>query len=153
MSSNACSATIELRPRPSLRGLQMVVGLHVIAAALAFVAQPPDHLGLVLSAALMLSWFGLRRHPVFGFGPRALSRLTWHADSPKWTVETAGGTAVDAILLPSTRVTRLGLVLNFRLASGRRRSRVLVGDEIDAETLRRLRMRLASGDALARPTP
>lgn len=152
MSSNAFSATIDLRPRPSLRALQLVVGLHVIAAALAFVAQPPDHLGLVLSVALMLSWFSLRRHPVFGFGRRALTRLTWHADGPKWTVESAAGGAVDASLLPSTRVTRVGLVLNFRLAGGQRRSRVLIGDEIDADALRRLRARLASGDALAKPT-
>ena len=153
MSSNACSATIDLRPRPSLRALQVIVGLHVIAAILAFIARPPDHLGLAMSVALMLSWFRLRRHPAFGFGRRALSRLTWHADGPKWTVESAAGGAVDAALLPSTRVTRFGVVLNFRLADGRRRSRVLLGDELDADTLRRLRLRLLAGDPLARPAP
>lgn len=153
MSSNAFSATIDLRPRPSLRGLQMVVGLHVIAAALAFIAQPPDHLGLVMSVALMLSWFSLRRHPVFGFGRKALTRLTWHADGPTWTLASDAGGTVDAQLLPSSRVTRLGVLLNFRLANGQQRSRVLVGDEVDADTMRRLRARLASGDALAKPGP
>lgn len=151
MSSNAFSATIDLSLRPSLRGMQLVVGLHVLAASLSMVARPPDHLGLLLSGLLLLSWFSLRRHPVIGFGKRALTRLTWHADSPDWRVETPAGAASDATLLPSTLVTRLVLVLNFRLADGSHRSRALFGDEADPELLRRLRARLTSGDALARP--
>lgn len=153
MSSNAFSATIDLRPRSSLRGMQLIVGLHVLAASLAMVAQPPDHLGLLLSGLLLISWFSLRRHPVIGFGKRALTRLTWHADSPKWSVETATGITSDASLLPSTLVTRHLLVLNFKLADGSRRSRALIGDELEPELLRRLRARLKSGDALARPEP
>ncbi|WP_293372527.1 protein YgfX [Nevskia sp.] len=151
MSSNAFSATLDLRPRPSLRGMQLIVGLHVLAASLAMIAQPPDHMGLLLSGLLLISWFSLRRHPVIGFGKKALIRLTWHADSPKWSLETAAGEASDATLLPSTLVTRHLLVLNFKLADGRRRSRALVGDELDPELLRRLRARLKSGEALAKP--
>jgi toxin CptA len=151
MSSNAFSATIDLRLRPSLRGMQLVVGLHVLAASLSMIAQPPDHLGLLLSGLLLVSWFSLRRHPVIGFGKKALGRLTWHADGPKWSVETATGAASDATLLPSTLVTRFVLVLNFKLADGSRRSRALFGDEADPELLRRLRARLKSGDALAKP--
>ena len=151
MSSNAFSATIDLRLKPSLRGMQFVVGLHVLAATLAMIAQPPDHLGLALSGLLLVSWFSLRRHPVFGFGRKALTRLTWHADGPKWSVETSAGAASDALLLPSTVVTRHLLVLNFRLVDGSRRSRAILGDEAEAELLRRLRARLKSGEALARP--
>lgn len=151
MSSNAFSATIDLRLRSSLRGMQLIVGLHVLAASLAMVAQPPDHLGLLLSGLLLISWFSLRRHPVIGFGKQALTRLTWHADSPKWSVETPAGTSCDATLLPSTLVTRFVLVLNFTLADGSRRSRALFGDETDPELLRRLRARLKAGDALAKP--
>lgn len=151
MSSNAFSATIDLTLRPSLRGMQLVVGLHVLAASLAMVAQPPDHLGLLLSGLLLLSWFSLRRHPLIGFGKRALSHLIWHADGPDWRLETTGGSASDATLLPSTLITRHLLVLNFKLADGSRRSRALFGDEADPELLRRLRARLKSGDALARP--
>lgn len=150
MSSNAFSATIDLRLKPSLRGMQFVVGLHVLAATLAMIAQPPDHLGLALSGLLLVSWFSLRRHPVFGFGRKALTRLTWHADGPKWSVETSAGAASDALLLPSTVVTHHLLVLNFRLADGSRRSRAILGDEAEAELLRRLRARLKSGEALTR---
>ena len=43
----------------------------------------------------MLSWFSLRRHTLLGFGPKALTRLTWHAadhtGSAKWTVENGNG--------------------------------------------------------------
>ncbi len=151
MSSNAFSATIDLRPRASLRGMQLIVGLHVLAASLAMVAQPPDHLGLLLSGLLLISWFSLRRHPVIGFGKKALTRLTWHADGPKWSLETPAGTASDATLLPSSLVTRHLLVLNFKLADGSRRSRALFGDELEPELLRRLRARLKSGAALAKP--
>lgn len=150
MSSNAFSATIELQLRASLRGMQLVVGLHVLAASLSMVARPPDHLGLLLSRLLLVSWFSLRRHPLIGFGPRALSRLIWHADRPDWRIETTAGAVADATLLPSTVVTRFVIVLNFQLADGRRRSRALFGDEADPELLRRLRARLKAGDTRTR---
>ncbi len=151
MSSNAFSATIDLRPTHSLRGMQALVVLHVVAIGLAFLAQPPDQLGLLLSGALLLSWFSLRRHPIIGFGPKALTRLTWHADGTAWRLETARGETSDAELLPSSLVYGRVLVLNFKLADGSRRSRALFGDEVDADALRRLRARLLSGQALAKP--
>lgn len=151
MSSNSFSATVDLRPRTSLRGLQGLVIAHIAAAALVFAAQPPDGAGLLLSGLLMLSWFSLRRHPLLGFGPKALTRLTWHADGSLWNVENGNGASFEATLLPSTIVKRQVLLLNFQLANGVRRSRALFGDEADPELLRRLRARLLSGEALAKP--
>ncbi|HET7798089.1 MAG TPA: hypothetical protein VFK72_09410, partial [Nevskia sp.] len=66
-------------------------------------------------------------------------------------LETARGTKRDAELLPSSLVNGRVLVLNFRLADGSRRSRALFGDEVDADALRRLRARLLTGQALAKP--
>jgi hypothetical protein len=55
-----------------------------------------------------------------------------------------GSTAApEAELLGSCLVHDRLLVLNFRLKSGGRRSRALLGDDADAELLRRLRARLA----------
>jgi hypothetical protein len=55
-----------------------------------------------------------------------------------------GSTAApEAELLGSSLVHDRLLVLNFRLKSGGRRSRALLGDDADAELLRRLRARLA----------
>ncbi|WP_293387236.1 protein YgfX [Nevskia sp.] len=156
MSSNSFNATIDLRPRASLRGLQGLVIVHVVAAALVFAAQPPDSSGLLLSGLLMLSWFSLRRHSLLGFGPKALTRLTWHAadhtGSAKWTVENGNGASFEATLLPSSIVKSQLMLLNFQLADGVRRSRALFGDEADPELLRRLSARLLSGEALTKPT-
>lgn len=155
MSSNSFSATIDLRPRSSLKGLQGLVMVHIFAAGLVFLAQPPDQLGILMSGLLMLSWFSLRRHALLGFGRRALTRLTWHAadgeGGAKWTVENGNGASFEAKLLPSSIVKRQLMLLNFELANGQRRSRALFGDEVDPELLRRLRARLLSGEALARP--
>jgi len=142
MSSPGFAATIELAPRPSLRALTILFWLHVaLLAALMVVLQPSP--GMAGMAALVaLSWIMTRRHPVFGFGPNALSRLTWHADG-RWTLHDTRGARWDgAELLGSSLVHDRLLVLNFRLADGGKRSRALLGDELDEELLRRLRARL-----------
>jgi toxin CptA len=150
MSSPGFSATIELRPRPSLRAVQWLLALHVLAIALVFLAEPPKWIGLGFAAALFASWQLTRRAPAAGYGPKALTRLIWHADSTTWTIETASGSSEDAELLGSSLVQPWLIVLRFRLKkSGRRSSRALLGDELDAELLQRLRRRLLSGSAVA----
>lgn len=157
MSSNSYSATIDLRPRSSFKGLQGLVMVHIFAAGLVFLAKPPDAIGIAMSGLLMLSWFSLRRHPLLGFGKKALTRLTWHAadgeGAAKWTVENGNGASFEAKLLPSTIVKSQLMLLNFEFANGHRRSRALFGDEADPELLRRLRARLLSGEGLAKPEP
>jgi toxin CptA len=150
MSSTGFSATIELRPRPSVRAVQWLLSLHVLAVALLFLAEPPKWIGLGFAAALFASWQLTRRAPAAGYGPKALTRLIWHADSTAWTVETASGASDDAELLGSSLVQPWLIVLNFRLkTSGRRVTRALLGDELDAELLQRLRRRLLAGNAVA----
>ncbi len=155
MSSNSFNATIDLRPRSSLKGLQTLVMVHIFAAGLVFLAKPPDPIGIGMSCLLMLSWFSLRRHSLLGFGKKALTRLTWHAadgeGGAKWTVENGNGASFEARLLPSSIVKSQLMLLNFELANGQRRSRALFGDEAEPELLRRLRARLLSGEALAKP--
>jgi toxin CptA len=95
-----------------------------------------------LASLIALSWVMTRRHAVFGFGPNALSRLTWHAEG-EWTLHDTRGARWDrAELLGSSLVHDRLLVLKFRLPDGERRTRALLGDELDAEPLRRLRARL-----------
>lgn len=140
MSSPPFDATIDLAPRASLRALTLLFWLHVgVLAGLMFALSPgPAMAGLAALSAL--SWLWTRRHPTFGFGPRALTRLTWHADGT-WTVhDAAGGSTAE--LLGNTLVHEYLLVLNFRLQDGSRRTRALLGDELDTELLRRLRARL-----------
>lgn len=142
MSSPPFDATIDLALRPSLRALTWLSSLHVAVLALVLAAPPPGAAMAGLGIAVAASWLWTRRHPAFGHGARALARLTWHADG-SWLVHEASGAKREAELLGSSLVHDRLLVLNFRLKDGRRRSRALLGDEADEESLRRLRARLA----------
>ena len=126
MSSSNFASTIDLALRPSLLALKLLFGLHIALVMLALLAVPQGPPMLVLAALFALSWFSLRRHPAFGYGPRALTRLTWHAEG-HWTLH-AGSAQQDAVLMDNSFVHPRLLVLNFRLPSGRRRTRVLLGD-------------------------
>jgi len=145
MSSPGFNATLDLELKPSLRAVQAVLALHLVAIVLTFLAAPPKGPGLVLSLMILISWFRMRRPAVAGFSRTSLRHLIWHADSSSWRVETAGGQADDAELRGSSVVWPRLIVLNFRLKSGIRRTRILLGDETDPDTLRRLRARLLSG--------
>jgi toxin CptA len=141
MSSPPFDATLELAPRPSLRALAILFWLHAAVLGGLMLALPPGW-PMALGAALCaVSWMATRRHPVFGYGPRALVRLTWHADG-RWGVQDARGAAHEVRLQGDSLVHEHLLVLNFRLADGARRTRVLLGDELEPEPLRRLRARL-----------
>ena len=134
--------TLDLHPRPSLGALRWLLLLHTLPlAALPFSMQAGPAL-YVIVAAVGLSWLWLRRHPALGFGADALTRLTWHAEG-HWTVHSSAGAFEAQLLGNSLRHPRL-LVLNFRLKTGARRTRILLGDELDEDGLRRLRVRLAA---------
>ena len=141
MSSPDFSTSLDLSLRPSVRAVLVLSVLHIGAIALMVLAGPPKWAGVLMALLFLTSWFSLRRHAVFGFGPNALTRLIGHAEGG-WTVETAGGQREDAELLGSSLVQSWIMVLNFRLKDGSRRSRAVVGDELDADMLRRLRARL-----------
>ena len=144
MSSPSFAATIDVKLKPSMRGLQWVFVLHIVPVALLpFALEPGPVLGVAVGA-FALSWLWLRRHPALGFGKRALMRLVWNADGT-WLVEDAEERKSSAQLLPSTYVHPRLIALNFKLGSGARRTRLILGDEADAEPLRRLRARLLSG--------
>lgn len=152
-------STIDLSPRTSMRALMAIFLLHMTVAA-ALVATMPSGGPMAAAAGFVgLSWLRVRRHPVLGFGPRALTRLTWHAEGG-WTVHDASGTAHDAELQGNSLIHSRLLVLNFRLnprsglrtdptviggvklKAGSRRTRILAGDELEAEQFRQLRARL-----------
>lgn len=141
MSSPGFDATIELAPRPSVRALTVLFWLHVLVLGALLLALRPGPGMAGLAAMVALSWILTRRHPVFGFGKNALARLTWHADGG-WAVHDARGARWEAQLLGNSLVHERLLVLNFRLQDGTRRSRALLGDELDEALLRRLRARL-----------
>ena len=140
-SSPSFDATIDLKLKPSMRGLQWTFILHIVPVALLpFALEPGPVLGVTVGA-FAVSWLWLRRHPALGFGQRALQHLIWNADGT-WIVEDAENRKSSAQLLPSTYVHPRLIALNFLLGTGQKRTRLILGDEADAELLRRLRARL-----------
>ena len=141
MSSNNFASTIDLSPGPSMRAFKALFWLHVVPIAILPFAMEKGPVMMGLLALIALSWFCLRRHPVFGFGPKALTRLTWHAEGG-WTLHDAAGEH-GAELMGNSYVHNALLVLNFRQKDGRSRTRILMGDELEPEQMRRLRARLS----------
>lgn len=141
MSSPPFDATIDLAPQPSLRALSHLFWLHTGVLVLALAALRPGPPMAIFAVCVAASWFWTRRHPAFGFGKRALTRLTWHA-AGGWTLRDATGAQFEAELSGNSLVHDRLLVLNFRLKQGGRRARALLGDEVNDELLRRLRARL-----------
>jgi toxin CptA len=125
-----------------MRAFKAVFWLHVIPIAILPFAMKEGPVMLGLLALIALSWFSLRRHSVFGFGAKALTRLTWHAEGG-WTLHDQAG-EYPAELQGNSYTHSTLLVLNFRLKNGSRRTRVLMGDEVEAEQLRQLRARLST---------
>jgi toxin CptA len=150
MSSSSFGATVDLTLQPSVRGLQALFFLHGIPVAALPFAMAPGVPMVLLLAGFAASWIWLRRHRALGFGPRALTRLVWHATGG-WTVYNAAGTHADAELLPNSFRHAAILVLNFRLPDGSKRTRILLGDEAPVEALRRLRARLATQETPTDP--
>lgn len=125
--------------------LKWVFALHVLPLVLIPFVVPEGPVLLALVAGFGASWFWVRRHPALGFGPRALVRMVWHPDN-HWTVYNAGGHHADVELMRGSYVHPRLLVLNFRLPSGKRRTRILLGDELSPDLLRRLRARLSTSE-------
>jgi len=141
MSSSGFSTSLDLKPRPSVRAVVWLSALHMAGVALVVLSNPQKYLGLGMALLFLLSWLTLRRNPAFGYGPRALTHLIWHAEGG-WTLESVRGGRQEAELLGGSVVQSWIIVLNFRLENGRKQTRVLLGDELEPDALRRLRARL-----------
>lgn len=145
MSSNSFADTVDISPRPSMRAFRWMFFLHTGLLLLVAFAMQPGTIFYVLITLLALSWLGLRRHAVFGFGQRAIIRMIWHAEG-QWTLHEANGQSFDAELRPDSIVHASLLVLNFKPKTGGRKTRILLGDELAEEPMRRLRARLLTTD-------
>ena len=136
------ATTVDLQLRPSLQLLKIVSTLHMLPLAVLPFAMQPGPAMWALIAAFAGSWFWLRRHAAFGYGQRALVRLTWHADD-SWTLHEASGVQHSAQLKGDSSRHPQVLVLRYALKDGSSRTRLIAGDETDAESLRCLKARLA----------
>jgi toxin CptA len=144
MSSSSFASTVDLALRPSARAHLWLFALHVVPIAALPLAMEPGLAMVGVACAFGASWLWLRRHPVFGYGPQAVRRIVWREDGG-WSVTRAGESQPrEASLRGDSTVWGAAIVLNFDLQPAGRATRILVGDETDPETLRRLRARLAA---------
>lgn len=138
------SQAVDLQLRPSARAHHLLFWLHVLPLALLPAAMQTGPAMLAVAGVIGLSWLWVRRHPAFGYGPRAILRIVSDPEG-RWSLQNSAGTRLSAELLDDSTVLSSILILNFRSGDGRRRTRVLLGDEAPPEALRRLRARLAMG--------
>jgi len=141
-SSNSFASTVDLSLQPSHRALRAIFLLHIVCLGLLPFSMQQGWPMLVLACAFALSWLSVRRHPVLGFSAQAITRMVWHADGT-WTVYRGRGQPVAADLLAGSLVHPWLLLLRFRLESGASVARLIAGDELAPEALRRLRARLS----------
>jgi toxin CptA len=140
--TNELGMTVDLTLKPSMRAMLWAYGLHVFCLILLLLAQPSTAVMIGFAAAFGLSWFTVRRHPAFGYGPKAIQRIVWHADG-NWTLHRGNGQSAEATLDPGSIVRGPVLVLRFRVEAAKGATRLICGDELDGEALRRLRARLS----------
>jgi hypothetical protein len=100
-------------------------------------AAPRAALAAVVLAGLAAGVAG----PVLHRLPWTLREAVWLADGT-WSLTLASGRMLDARLLPSTYVGRWVVLLGFRCGRFRSCFMPLLADNLDADLLRRLRVRL-----------
>ncbi len=144
MSSTVFVTPLTLEIRPSRYLAYYVLGVYA-AAGLVVIGLPlPAWFKCAMLAVLLLFCAVTYQARVSLRSSRAVVGLNRHADGA-WQLRTTDGAAHQARLLPDSYLHPELLVLNFRLAGGRRRSVVLVRDSADCADLRRLRVALALG--------
>ncbi len=143
MSSAASSTVADVTLRPSLHAVQWAFWLHVAPAVALPFATTEKLYALPVLVLIAISWMRVRRHAALGFGGDAIRRVLARQDG-SWWIERADGRGEAVRLLPDSVMTGWLLVLRFRLESGKSAIRLIIGDETDAEALRRLRVRLGN---------
>lgn len=134
-------AALDLALRPSARAHHLMFWLHVLPLGLLPMAMESGPWMIGVASLIGLSWVSVRRHAAFGYGPHAIVRISVDPES-RWSIVNVHGKRLEAELLGDGVAWSWLLILNFRDVDGRRRTRVLLGDETTAEGLRRLRARL-----------
>ena len=138
MSLHESATTLRIEPGRSRLIAGAVVLGHV--GALTLLTAVPFAWWLPLVALAVIA--SLRRlwPSYIASGSAPTYTVTWDGDG-RWSWCDAGGESVPCRLLPPTFVHPRLVVLNLA-CDGRRRSVVLVSDNVDSHLLRRLRVRL-----------
>jgi len=135
---------LDVALKPSARAHQLMFWMHVLPLALLPMAMETGAWMVGVAFAIALSWVRVRRHAAFGFGPAAIVRIAVDP-AGQWSIRNPAGTRLDVNLQRDSVLWSALQILNFRGPDGKRRTRVLLGDEAEPDALRRLRTKLAAG--------
>ncbi|MEJ2059645.1 MAG: hypothetical protein P8Y64_04060 [Gammaproteobacteria bacterium] len=138
MSLRPSAPTLRIEPRPSRWLLGWTLGLHLLAALAVLLAGFTLYLTLPLECLVLGSLYatvGRRRQTV-------ITQAAWDADG-QWKVAGPGLPWQPATLCDDTWVGPWLVILNFRFGDKRRHITLpLFRDAVDADIMRRLRIRL-----------
>jgi len=142
MSSTAYATPLSLELRSSATLGALVTAAHAGAAvSLAFASLPLWTLVLG-TAAVLVSLLQVFPRAVSLRHPNAVHRVLWPAGD-EWHLFTRGGQELVGTLLPESYLRPWLVVLRFKIPRSRmRRSVVILPDMLDANVMRRLRVRL-----------
>lgn len=138
MTSLETDSPLVLAPRPSRRMWWLLFGLH--AGALVSVVPLHERSPLLVVALALLVDLSLVYHWLRWRWP-AVRVLVLEADGG-WRLNDAAGRVSAARLLDSSVVLPALAILHFECEDGRRSECVLLGDSLEVDRLRRLRVRL-----------
>lgn len=152
MSLQKYASPLQINLTPSRLLLALMLFLHLGALSLLCMSSLPWYMALLLALLIVLNllfvaqrtgWLSAAAMP-FNLTPGFISAC-W-GDNDGWLLRDAEGKEYAAELLPTSYVNRLLVVVNLRLAElpwyRRQVSLVFLPDNIEAETFRRLRIRL-----------
>lgn len=143
LSSAPAPSVLRLTLRVSRRLTALLLLAHGGALALTFTLPLSRPHILLLSAAISVSLVWSLSAAMLK--RRAIVELIWDAMG-EWTLRDASGSEIQARLLPGAYVHPQWVILNFVPAGQRwhwrRRTVILLNDMLDADSLRRLRVRL-----------
>lgn len=140
MSDHHRRPPLRLRPRRS-RGLALLLLITHLLAAGVLLLVPLTLMVRALLLLLVVSSLGYGYWAqVLGRSPWSLREATWSEQG--WQLGFRNGRQHEAVLLPSTLVSVRLVILHFRVGWLRYPQLILTEEVIDAELLRRLRVRL-----------
>jgi hypothetical protein len=139
--SRTYATPLRLEPGVSRRlGRFLALSHGVALAVLPFCGLPPLPVA-ALALGVALSWLRSRRREVQRRDPDSIASLVWE-EGNRWRLTLRSGRETGATLRPFVFMQPWLLILHFRRDDGHCARLVLLPDMLDADSFRRLRVRL-----------
>lgn len=139
--SRTYATPLRLEPVVSRRlGRFLALSHGTALAVLPFCGLPPLPVA-ALALGVVLSWLRTRRRDVLRRDPDSIASLVWE-EGNRWRLSLNGGVETGAVSRPFVFLQPWLVILHFRRDDGRAARLVLLPDMLDADSFRRLRVRL-----------